>query len=275
MEHLWSSDHVGNVERRRLDASEALSASAFQLFFDLQNLDHANYLTLASSRISTTALTMATHIRASAALQPVGRYDDNNVPAAQISSLHLNYLSLEQRPANLYFDADGLGHLSVNGPHHDNDHTNIPDIQILPTTDEILAVQRPPWMPKKSLAEAHFLSAGPPRLLDTLFRHLRYDSTESIRDICYDAAPLLTLLAKGVLHGQGARQETPSGNRCFLYQNVRIEELLAHEHEGLLVRASYSCPKPMRGQQIIGLVEAIFEISMISNKGSAYVLPMH
>lgn len=92
---------------------------------------------------------MATFIRASAAVQPTGQYDSTDILAAQTSSLHVNYLSLEQRPTNLYFDADDPGHLSVYGPRHDNDHTNIRDIQILPTTDEIFAIQRPPWIPKK------------------------------------------------------------------------------------------------------------------------------
>jgi hypothetical protein len=50
------------------------------------------------------------------------------------------------------FDNDDPGYLSINGPQHDNDHVNIQDIEILPTTDEILAVNRPPWMPKTNIA---------------------------------------------------------------------------------------------------------------------------
>ena len=113
---------------------------------------------------------------------------------ARIASPQPNFLSLEQRPLHPAFDTDGPGYLSVNGPRHDNDHINIGDIQILPTTDEILAVQRPPWMPEKNVAEPHFLAPGPLRLFDTLFRHLRYDSVESIRDVCYHASQFLTLV---------------------------------------------------------------------------------
>lgn len=62
------------------------------------------------------------------------------------------------------------------------------------------------------------------------------------------AAQLLALQIHGILEDHHARQETPRENRYFISQNVRIEELLAHEFKGLLVRASYSCPKHMRGQ---------------------------
>lgn len=183
---------------------------------------------------------MRTDIRAAVVSQTSGH----------ISSFTTNCLSLERRPNWTAFDDDGPGNLADFGPRHDNDHVNIRDIQILPTTDEILAVQRPAWMPKKNLSEFHFLPPGPLRLLDTLFRHLRYDSTECIRDICYNAAQVLTLTAHGVHEGGHARRETPLGSRYFLYEHVRIEELLANEHKGLLIRASYACPIHMRGRQM-------------------------
>ena len=181
---------------------------------------------------------------------------DIDTGSARIVSSQPNFLSLEQRPLHPTFDIDGPGYLSVDGPRHDNDHINIRDIQILPTADEILAVERPPWMPKKNVAEPHFLAPGPLRLFDTLFRHLRYDSVESIRDVCYHASQFLTLVQAtcndedlDVQLGQ-TRQETPDGNRYFIYHDARIEELLAHEHKGLLVRVSYNCPPHMRGRQM-------------------------
>ena len=173
-----------------------------------------------------------------------------DVPKPQISALHVNYLSLHHRSVHLTFGNDGPGYLSSNGPRHDNDHINIRDIEILPTADEILAVHRPPWMPKKNIAEPHFLAPGPLRLFDTLFRHLRFDSTESIRDICYSAAQFISLPQHQRARHPKARQDTPAGNRYFMYQNANIEELLAHEYKGMLVRVSYDCPNSMLGRQM-------------------------
>ena len=196
---------------------------------------------------------MATTIRAFTARQsqrPPGQQSVDDVPKPQISSLYVNYLSLQRRPVHLSFDNDGPGYFSRNGPRHDNDHINIRDIEILPTTDEILAVHRPPWMPKKNIAEPHFLVPGPLRLFDTLFRHLRFDSTESIRDICYSAAQFLAIPQRQLSRDSTTQQETSSGNRYFMYQNAKIEELLAHEYKGMLVRVSYDCPDSMQGRQM-------------------------
>jgi hypothetical protein len=209
-------------------------------------------LTLQRYRHPQPLLPMSTTIRAFTARQAQclsGQQIVDHV-SEQICSFPVNYLSLEQRPVHSSFENDGPGYLSSNGPRHDNDHVNIRDIQILPTADEILAVHRPPWMPKKNIAEPHFLAPGPLRLLDTLFRHLRFDTTESIRDICYSAAQLLASPQPQRGQELQARQDTPSENRFFMYQNVRIEELLAHEYKGMLVRVSYDCPRNMQGRKM-------------------------
>ena len=147
------------------------------------------------------------------------------------------------RPEHREFDLDdGPGHLSRFGPRHDNDHAVISKIQVLPTTDEILSVHRPPYMPKKNLAERHFLPAGPSRLFDVLFRHLRYNHTECIRDICYHAFQAL-VADPVVYHNYQAWQETPVGNRYFLYRHTKVEEVHAQDKKGLLVKLSYACPK--------------------------------
>ncbi|KKY26734.1 putative nfx1-type zinc finger-containing protein 1 [Phaeomoniella chlamydospora] len=159
-----------------------------------------------------------------------------------------NYLSFEVRPPSAPFDDDGPGNLSVEGPRHDNDHVNIRNIQILPTTDEILAVTRAPYMPRKDLREAHFLESPILRLLDTQFRHLRYDNVEYFRDVCYNAAQRLASEALPYLPDFRAQQDTPSGNRYFLYRDAQLEEMLAHERKGLLIRVSYACPAYLRGR---------------------------
>ena len=51
-----------------------------------------------------------------------------------------NYLSLAPRVrpfAEPVFDDDGPGSLSLAGPRHDNDHVDVQNILILPTTDEV------------------------------------------------------------------------------------------------------------------------------------------
>ena len=167
---------------------------------------------------------MATRIQAAQA-RPISR----SMPRVTAQQPH--FLSLGARPNHDGFESDGPGHLSRCGPRHDNDHVNFQDIQILPTTDEILAVQRPPFMPKKNIQERSHLEAGPQRLLDSLFRHLRYDSIEAIRDISYHAAQYLANHNTNRADDPEPRQETPSGNRYFLYSKLRLPKIHA--------RASY------------------------------------
>lgn len=167
-----------------------------------------------------------------------------------IRQLPPNFLTSETRPP-LAFTDDGPGELSEFGPRHDNDHHDFRQIRILPTPDEILAVHRPVYMPKKDLFHSHFLPNGPTRHLDTLFRQLRCDSTEILRDICYSAAQAAFLKINAAPADQ-IRQETRAGNRYFLYHNIKIEELLSHEHTAMVVRVSYDCPEFMRGHKMSG-----------------------
>ena len=163
------------------------------------------------------------------------------------TSLPLNLLSADARPA-LTFTDDGPGRLSAFGPRHDNDHDEYRKVKILPTTDEILAVDRPIYMPRTDLSYKHFLSNGPGRHLDTLFRQLRCDSVELLRDVCYSAAQRAFL--GGAAPDDHVRQETRAGNRYFLYHKVKIEELLSHEYKSMVVRVSYDCPPFMRGRKL-------------------------
>ena len=150
------------------------------------------------------------------------------------------------------FDHDGPGHLSINGPRHDNDHTDIRKIQVLPSADEILS-RRPPYMPYKDFHLPHFLEPGQQRLLDTLFRQLRYDSTEAIIDACYHACQkLVTFLTKQspLFDIYGVRQDTPNGTRYHLFWDVAFEELIFDEMKGTMVRVSFACPTFLRGRSL-------------------------
>lgn len=162
----------------------------------------------------------------------------------------MNRLSLEPRPKHVKFDHDGPGYLATGGPRHDNDHVHIKNIQILPTTDEILAVKRPPFLPKKNLAEQHHMGHGPNRHFDVLFRHLRYDSTEGLRDICYTAAQVMDCHYPTLAYEREFRRETISGRRYYLYRRVKIENIFADERKGLLVQLSYDCPEFLRREKI-------------------------
>ena len=150
------------------------------------------------------------------------------------------------------FDHDGPGCLSIKGPRHDNDHTNIQNIRILPTADEILA-RRAPYMPYKDFHLPHFLGAGQQRLLDTLFRQLRYDSTEAIIDACYHAFQKVEASRTkqpSTFDIYDVRQDTPNGNRYHLFWDIAFEELIFDGTKGILVRVSFACPIFLRGRRI-------------------------
>ncbi|KAK5064874.1 hypothetical protein LTR84_000708 [Exophiala bonariae] len=191
-----------------------------------------------------------------------------------------NVLSHLPRP-HITFTDDGPGHLSRLGPRHDNDHVDYRSIQILPTADEILAVSRPIYMPQKDLLASNFLEIGMNRHLDLLFRQLRCDSVESIRDICYSAAQMAFLNPQG-LKEKHVRQETEAGNRFFIYDDVHVEELLIHQTKGMLARLSYHCPTFMRGTLIYdsgrfreGMLVALLELDASNNEFSVNFMEVH
>lgn len=162
-----------------------------------------------------------------------------------------NYLSLASRKTakgDKIFDHDGPGHLSVAGKRHDNDHVNVRDIKIFPTVDEILS-QRAPYMPYKRITQPHFLERGPERLVDTLFRQLRHDSIEVLKDCTYAAAQKLATATK-IPSDYEPSQETANGNRHYFYCGAEFEELHFDDRQGLMATISYACPKNMRGRKM-------------------------
>ena len=71
------------------------------------------------------------------------------------------------------------GNLSDQGPRHDNDHTNIRDIKVLPTAEEIHS-SRQEYLPSNDPEESHL--PGLEGLLDRQFRLLREDQIGPLRD---------------------------------------------------------------------------------------------
>jgi hypothetical protein len=175
-------------------------------------------------------------------------------------------------------------------PHHDNDHVQYELVTILPTMDEILAAYRPVYQPRKDYGSPNPHPVGMLRHLDLMFRQLRQESVQPIKDICYTAAQMAFVShsqlpptsqqssARSLPHSlhnmslktaarsvNGAIQvarppsmegphdsevkETYMGNRFYLYQGIRVEELQAHERNGINVRLSFDCPEYLRGRQ--------------------------
>lgn len=190
--------------------------------------------------------------------------DDAQSSGLDLTNSAPNYLSSSPRviPADKrVFDEDGPGDLSRHGTRHDNDHVDIRRIRILPTTDEILCLRRP-YMPCKDFAHSHFLPRGYSCLVDTLFRQLRYESTECIIDACYHAAQQLAMTSSTEqYHDYDFSQETPRGVRYSLFHDVLLEELLFHETKGTVVRLSFACPCTLRGGRMHS--SGLFESGML------------
>ena len=152
------------------------------------------------------------------------------------------------------FDDDGPGELSLRGARHDNDWADFTHIQILPSTDEILC-SRPPYMPPK---DGPSILTGRERHLDTLFRHLRYESTESLIDANYYALQLLSGLLPDMPcdltnENYDERLVTPKGVRFHAYRDVRLEDVIFDIHKSLMIQISFACPRALRGGRLVEL----------------------
>ncbi|KAF9358198.1 hypothetical protein BGX26_002265 [Mortierella sp. AD094] len=77
---------------------------------------------------------------------------------------------------------DPPGHISPNGPRHNNDKSEISEISLIPTQNE-LACSREPFLPSNGDLEApHFLPPGWKRHLDIHFRLYREDLVNPLRN---------------------------------------------------------------------------------------------
>ena len=170
-----------------------------------------------------------------------------------LEKLMPNHLSMHPRGQGqnkVLFDDDGPGELSRRGPRHDNDHVDIPNIKILPTTDEILCL-RAPYMPKKDPRASHRYPCGQARLLDIHFRLQRYDSIELIIDSCYHASQrLVQLRSEPKTADYDDRMTTPKGFRYSLFRDVAFEEVSFDAKKSITIRVSFACPKALRGRRL-------------------------
>ncbi|KAL8674153.1 MAG: hypothetical protein Q9168_001447 [Polycauliona sp. 1 TL-2023] len=127
------------------------------------------------------------------------------------------------------------GALSELGPRHDNDHADIFDIKILPTTDEIQSL-RLEYLPSSDPTKHHL--PGLAGLLDRQFRLLREDTVGQFRDAVQIECKRLTKPA----NTQSPSRRQNNGVRNIIYQNVALLRLEFDRKKGLQVVAEFDQP---------------------------------
>ena len=130
---------------------------------------------------------------------------------------------------------DPPGILSELGPRHDNDHANIFDIKILPTTEEIHS-PRLEYLPSSDPTKHHL--PGLAGLLDRQFRLLREDTVGQLRDA-------VQLEFKRLIKPPNAQppgQRHKDGARNIVYHNVTLPGLEFDRNKGLQVVAEFDQP---------------------------------
>ena len=142
-----------------------------------------------------------------------------------------------QRPV-FEISQDLPGELSELGPRHDNDHENIDEIKILPTTDEIQA-SRLEYLPSNDPAKHHL--PGLAGLLDRQFRLIREDTVGQLRD----AVQIEYERLKKSSSAQSAPPWLQSGIRTIVYQEVMLLRRQFDRNKGLQLVVEFNQPPPL------------------------------
>ncbi|PWW74664.1 hypothetical protein C7212DRAFT_358855 [Tuber magnatum] len=141
-------------------------------------------------------------------------------------------------------EVDFPGGLSREGPRHDNDHSDISKIRILPSIEEILS-HRNEFLPQRSLDSPHHLE-GISRVLDFQFRLLREDTSgqlrEAVRVVHEDWQELMEIEKKKGNKDKGRK----SGIHTLIYKNARIEEVEFSTKEGLVLTMTFDQPSRLK-----------------------------
>ena len=127
------------------------------------------------------------------------------------------------------------GALSEQGPRHDNDHANIFDIKILPTTEEIQS-PRLEYLPSSDPTKHHL--PGLAGLLDRQFRLLREDTVGQLRD----AVQIEYKRLNKPRNTQPPPQQQNNGFRNIIYHNVTLLRLEFDRKKGLQVVTEFDQP---------------------------------
>ncbi|CAZ82087.1 unnamed protein product [Tuber melanosporum] len=154
-------------------------------------------------------------------------------------------LRLVRDPGLQYqMQVDFPGGLSREGPRHDNDHSDISEIHILPSTEEILS-HRNEFLPQRSLDSPHHLE-GIARVLDFQFRLLREDTSGQLRE----AVRLVHEDWQELIETEKNKGKKDKGRRppihMLIYKNARIEEVEFSAKDGLVLAMTFDQPSRVR-----------------------------
>jgi len=144
---------------------------------------------------------------------------------------------LEQKSHRPVFEVgqDLPGAFSELGPRHDNDHANIFDIKILPTTEEIQS-PRLEYLPSSDPTKHHL--PGLAGLLDRQFRLLREDTVGQLRD----AVQMECKRLNKPPNAQPPSKRQNNGVRNIIYHNIALLRLEFDRKKGLQVVAEFDQP---------------------------------
>lgn len=150
--------------------------------------------------------------------------------------------SMKMKEASFTFELsqDGPGSLSTAGQRHDNDHSSIENIRILPTAAEIRS-PRSEYLPSKEAGTWHI--AGICGLLDQQFRLLREDTIGQLRDC-------VRIAIEGFSKPDKKTSTSVSRNssvRFIQYHHVSLHDVqFLQQKKQLIVVASLDQPKHLQ-----------------------------
>ncbi|KAH0538544.1 hypothetical protein FGG08_004877 [Glutinoglossum americanum] len=131
------------------------------------------------------------------------------------------------------------GQLSPEGPRHDNDHEDISNIKILPTTKEIHS-QRQEYLPVSDPQKLHHTGIG--GLLDRHFRLLREDTVGQLRD----AVGLVIERLRGSERGMSRAERREQGARVFIHEGVLLADFKFERKSGLHALVEFDQPQAVK-----------------------------
>ncbi len=148
---------------------------------------------------------------------------------------------IEQKSRRPVFelDQDLPGALSELGPRHDNDHEDIFDIKILPTTEEIQS-PRLEYLPSNDPTKHHI--PGLVGLLDRQFRLLREDTVGQMRE----AVQIEWQRLNKPVNAQPPPRRQKNAVRHVIYQNVVLLRPEFDRKRGLQVVAEFDQPPALK-----------------------------
>ena len=127
---------------------------------------------------------------------------------------------------------DMPGSLSGEGPRHDNDHQDITDIKILPTTQEIQS-HRLEYLPFRDPGAWHL--PGIKGLLDRQFRLLREDTVGQLRDA-------VGLEIKRLRNTETTSRNSKQGSRTIAYKKADLTDIEFDKWKGLQIAVEFDQP---------------------------------